>query len=145
MHVANADDEGGRSFRRYALPIALYALDMIQDGFATPGQINIATRAGLRFKVGLVELIDALIAEFTIDGVLQLVRRAADENADDPHMVGMLDTDGKTGPRAGKPCLLHEMKSRNIDRLLGYGRSYHTPVAELDLRSGVRIAGAISI
>lgn len=136
VHVANADDEGGRNFRRYALPIALYALDMIQDGYATPGQINIATRAGLRFKVGLIELIDALIAQFTIDGVLQLVRRAADENADDPHMVGMLDTDGKTGPRTGKPCLLHELKSRNIDRLLGYGRSYHTPVAELDLKSG---------
>ena len=136
VHVANADDEGGRNFRRYALPIVLYALDMIQDGYATPGQINIATRAGLRFKVGLVELIDALIAQFTIDGVLQLVRRAADENADDPHMVGMLDTDGKTGPRTGKPCLLHELKSRNIDRLLGYGRSYRTPVAELDLKSG---------
>jgi len=135
-HVANADDEGGRSFRRYALPIALYALDMIQDGYATPGQINIATRAGLRFKVGLIELIDALITEFTIDGVLQLVRRAADENADDPHMVGMLDTEGTAGPRTGKPCLLHEMKRRNIDRLLGYGRFYRTPVAELDLPSG---------
>jgi len=136
VHVASADDDGGRDFRRYALPIALYALDMIQDGYATPGQINIATRAGLRFKVGLIELIDALIADLTIDGVIQLVRRAADENADDPHMVGMLDTDGIAGPRAGKPCLLHEMKRRNIDRLLGYGHSYRTPVAELDLASG---------
>jgi 3-hydroxybutyryl-CoA dehydrogenase len=136
VHVANADDEGGRTLRRYALPIALYALDMIQDGYATPGRINMATRAGLRYKVGLVEFIDALIADLTIDGVIQLVRRAADENADDPHMVGMLDTDGIVGPRAGKPCLLHEMKRRSIDRLLGYGCSYGTPVAELDLESG---------
>jgi 3-hydroxyacyl-CoA dehydrogenase/enoyl-CoA hydratase/carnithine racemase len=136
VHVANADDEGGRHFRRYALPIVLYVLDMIQDGYATPGQVNIATRAGLRFKVGIVELIDALIAEFTIDGVLQLLRRAADENADDPHMTEMLDTDGIAGPRTGKPCLLHELKRRNLDRLLGYGAAYHTPVAELDLKSG---------
>jgi enoyl-CoA hydratase/carnithine racemase len=94
------------------------------------------TRAGLRFKVGLIELIDALIAEFTIDGVLQLIRRAADENADDPYLVEMLDTDGIAGPRRGRPCLLDEMKHRNINRLLGYGLSYHTPVAELDLKSG---------
>ncbi|MDP6310680.1 MAG: 3-hydroxyacyl-CoA dehydrogenase NAD-binding domain-containing protein [Phycisphaerales bacterium] len=136
VYVANADDLGGRCFRRYVLPIALYMLDLIQDGYATPGQINICTRAGLRFKVGLIEMIDALIAEFTIDGLLQLVRRAADENADDPYAAEMLDTDGLIGPRKGKPCLLHEMKKRGIDQLLGYGTAYCTPVAELDLKSG---------
>ncbi len=136
VHVACADDAGGRAFRRYALPICLYVLDMIQDGFATPGQINIATRAGLRFKVGLIELIDALIAHLTINGLMELVRRAQDENADDPYMVDMLDIDGTCGPRKGRPCLLHELKKRNLTRLLAYGKYYKTPVAELDLASG---------
>ena len=51
---------------------------------ATPGQTNIAQRAGLRFKVGLIELIEALMAKLTIDGLIQSIRRAHDENADDP-------------------------------------------------------------
>ncbi len=136
VHVACADDAGGRAFRRYALPICLYALDMVQDRIATPGQINISTRAGLRYKVGLIEVIDSLIAHLTINGLLELVRRARDENADDPCMVGMLDVDGETGPRKGRPCLLHEMKKRNLTRLLGYGTYFRTPVAELDLDTG---------
>ena len=136
VHVACAADAGGRAFRRYALPICLYALDMIQDGFATPGQINASTRAGLRFKVGLIELIDALIAQLTIDGVIELARRARDENADDPHMLELLDVDGLCGPRIGRPNLLHVLKKRNLSRLLGYGRFYRTPVAELDFESG---------
>ncbi len=136
VHVACAGDAGGQAFRRYALPLCLYALDMIQDRIATPGQINIATRAGLRFKVGLIELIDALIANLTIDGLIQLIRRARDENADDPYTVAMLDVDGAGGPRKGLPCLLWEMKRRNLTRLLGYGRYYRTPVAELDLETG---------
>jgi len=136
VFVACAADAGGRAFRRYALPICLYALDMIQDGVATPGQINISTRVGLRFKVGLIELIDALIDHLTLDGLIELICRARDENADDPHMVAMLDTDGHVGPRRGVPCLLHEMRHRNLTRLLGYGRYYHTPVAELDFETG---------
>jgi 3-hydroxyacyl-CoA dehydrogenase/enoyl-CoA hydratase/carnithine racemase len=136
VHVACADDSGGRAFRRYALPICLYALDLIQDRIATPGQINISTRAGLRYKVGLCEVIDALIAHLTIDGVLELARRARDENADDPHMVAMLDVDGEIGPRKGRPCLLHELKKRNLTRLLGYGKYFRTPVAELNLDTG---------
>jgi 3-hydroxybutyryl-CoA dehydrogenase len=136
IHVACADDAGGRAFRRYAIPIFLYALDLIQDRIATPGQINISTRAGLRYKVGLIEAIDALIAHLTIDGVIELVRRARDENADDPYTVDMLDVDGVAGPRKGKPCLLHEMKKRNIQRLLGYGIFFGTPVAELDWDGG---------
>ena len=136
VHVACAEDAGGRAFRRYALPIVLYALDLIQDRVATPGQINVSTRAGLRFKVGLVEVLDALIDHLTVDGMIELVRRARDENAADPNMVEMLDVDGEVGPRKGKPCLLHELKERNLRRLLGYGRFYRTPVAELDLDTG---------
>ena len=136
VHVACSDDAGGRVFRRYALPICLYALDMIQDRVATPGQINISTRAGLRYKVGLIEVIDALIAHLTINGLIELIRRARDENADDPHMIEMLDVDGKVGPREGRPCLLYDMKKRNINRLLAYGQYYRTPVAELDWDTG---------
>ena len=136
VHVACADDAGGRAFRRYALPICLYALDLIQDRVATPGQINISTRAGLRYKVGIIEVIDALIKHLTIGGVLELVRRARDENVDDKYMVDMLDIDGESGPRKGRPCLLHEMKKRNFERLLGYGKYFRTPVAELDLDTG---------
>jgi 3-hydroxyacyl-CoA dehydrogenase/enoyl-CoA hydratase/carnithine racemase len=134
--VACADDAGGRAFRRMVLPVALYALDLVQDGYATPGQVNLCTRAGLRFKSGLIEFIDALIDHLTIDGTLQLIRRARDENADDPHVAAMLDTDGLVGPRRSRPCLLHDLRRRNISSLLGYGRYYHTPVAELDLASG---------
>jgi enoyl-CoA hydratase/carnithine racemase len=79
---------------------------------------------------------DALIGHLTIDGVLELARRSRDENADDQYVVDMLDVDGLTGPRKGRPCLLHEMKKRNLTRLLGYGRLFRTPVAELDLDSG---------
>jgi 3-hydroxyacyl-CoA dehydrogenase/enoyl-CoA hydratase/carnithine racemase len=136
VHVACANDAGGRAFRRYALPILLYALDLIQDRIATPGQINISTRAGLRYKAGIIEVVDALIAHLTIDGVLELARRARDENADDPMRVDLLDVDGLSGPRQGRPCLLHEMRKRNLPRLLGYGRYFRTPVAELDLDSG---------
>ncbi len=136
IHVACADDAGGRAFRRYAIPICLYVLDMIQDRIATPGQINICTRAGLRYKAGLVELIDALIAHLTIDGVIELIRRARDENAGDPHMFEMLDVDGESGPRKGKPCLLRDMKKQNFTRLLGYGVYFRSPVAELDLDTG---------
>jgi 3-hydroxyacyl-CoA dehydrogenase/enoyl-CoA hydratase/carnithine racemase len=136
VHLACADDAGGRAFRRYAVPICLYALDLVQDRVATPGQINLSTRTGLRFKVGLVELVDALIAHLTLDGTIELFRRARDENAGDPHLAAMLDIDGVAGPREGRPCLLFEMKRRNLTRLLGYGRYYRTPVAELDLESG---------
>lgn len=136
VHVACADDAGGRAFRRYALPVLLYALDLIQDRVATPGQINISTRAGLRYKVGLIEVIDTLIAHLTIDGLLELIRRARDESAGDSQLVEMLDADGEAGPRKGRPCLLHEMKRRNLSRLLGYGRYYRTPVAEVDIDSG---------
>ncbi|MFQ5501147.1 MAG: 3-hydroxyacyl-CoA dehydrogenase/enoyl-CoA hydratase family protein [Phycisphaerae bacterium] len=137
VYVAGADDAGGRAFRRYAIPLCLYALDMIQDRVASPGQINIATRAGLRFKVGLIELIDALIAHLTIDGVIELVRRARDENAEDSHFLDMLDIEGVSGPRKGVPSLLFEMKRRNLNRLLAYGKYYHTPVGELDLEQSI--------
>jgi 3-hydroxyacyl-CoA dehydrogenase len=136
VHVACAGDAGGRAFRRYVLPILLYGLDLIQDRVATPGQINIATRAGLRYKVGLIELIDALVAHATIDGVLEMVRRARDENAADPYMLDMLDVDGQRGPRQGRPCLLYELRKRNLTRLLGYGPYFQTPVAELCLDDG---------
>jgi 3-hydroxyacyl-CoA dehydrogenase/enoyl-CoA hydratase/carnithine racemase len=136
LAVARADDHAGRAFRRHALPLCLYTLDLIQDGYATPGQINTCCRAGLRFKVGFVELVDAMIAEWTITGLLELAHRARDENANDPWTLDMLDTDGLRGPRSGKPCLLHELKKRNLTALLGYGIYYHTPVAELDLASG---------
>ena len=136
VHVACADDSGGRAFRRYALPFCLYALDLIQDRVATPGQVNLSTRTGLRYKVGLIELIDGLLAHLSVDGLIELIRRAQDENAGDPHIAETLDVDGLIGPRKGRPCLLLEMKRRNLNRLLGYGKYYRTPVAELDLDSG---------
>lgn len=136
IKVINADDAGGKAFRRYVLPICLYCLDMIQDGYATPGQINICTRAGLRYKVGIIEFIDALIKYFSIPGLLELIRRAREENAEDKYMIDMLDCDGISGPRKGIPCLLHDMKKQNIQQLLGYGKYYHTPVAEYNFCTG---------
>lgn len=139
VHVACANDAGGRAFRRYVLPVCLYVLDLIQDGIATAGQVNIATRVGLRFKTGLVEAIDALMARLTVEGLIELVRRAADENADDLFIVEMLDVDGAIGPRKGRRGLLHELNRRNVSQLLSYGAYYHTPVAELDLDTGTYV------
>lgn len=143
VHVFSAADAGGRAFRRYVLPICLYALDLIQDGVATPGQVNLSTRAGLRFKVGLIELIDALIGALTLDGVVELIRRARDENAEDPYIVEMLDIDGSHGCRLGRPSLLQELRTLRVKRLLGYGKYYQTPVAELDLARAREKHGAV--
>jgi hypothetical protein len=46
--IAASEDRAGKTFRRYAIPIMLYGLDLIQDGFATPGDVNTCTKAGLR-------------------------------------------------------------------------------------------------
>jgi enoyl-CoA hydratase/carnithine racemase len=91
---------------------------------------------GLRFKTGLVEAIDALTDHLTLDGVIELVHRARDENAEDAYLVEMLDVDGAAGPRKGRPSLLHELGRRNLSHLLGYGKFYCTPVAELNLTTG---------
>ena len=136
VHVACSDDNGGKAFRKYALPICLYCMDMVQDGFATAGQVNTCTRAGLRFKVGIIELVDALIRNLGIDGLLDLIKRARDENADDQYAAEMLDTDGTSGPRKGKPCLLHAMRKKGITQLLGYGKYYGTTVSETNLATG---------
>jgi len=49
--------------------------------------------------------------------------------------AAMLDVEGECGPRKGRPCLLLEMKQRNVRRLLGYGRYYKTPVAEFNVQT----------
>lgn len=131
--VAEAEDMGGKTFRRYALPILLYGLDLIQDGFASPGDVNTATRVGLRFKNGLIEIVDGFLMHFGIDGMLAFARKAAAEN---PDRAELYDVDGRIGPRKGKPCLLHTMKKRGWTTLLGYGRIYGTPVSQRNVGSG---------
>lgn len=131
--IAEAEDKGGKTFRRYALPIMLYGLDLIQDGYATAGDVNSATKVGLRFKNGLVEIIDAFLHHFGIDGFLALVHKSASENQD---RAELYDVDGKMGPRTGRPSLLHTMKKRGWTTLLGYGRIYGTPVSQRDIVNG---------
>ena len=131
--IAESDDKGGKTFRRYALPIMLYGLDLIQDGFATPGDVNTATKVGLRFKFGLIEIVDAFLNHFGLDGFLALVKKAAAEN---PDRKEIFDVDGKIGPRKGKPSLLHTMKKSGWTNLLGYGRVYGTPVSQRNLKTG---------
>lgn len=133
IKVATAEDKGGKTFRRYAVPIMLYGLDLIQDGFATPGDVNTCTRAGLRFKFGLCEIIDGFLNHFGIEGFLALIKKAALENGD---RAELFDVDGRVGPRKGKPCLLFEMKARGWTNLLGYGRAYGTPVSQRDFKTG---------
>ncbi len=133
IKIATAEDKGGKTFRRYAVPIMLYGLDLIQDGFATPGDVNTCTRAGLRFKFGLCEIIDGFLNHFGIEGFLGLVKKAALENGD---RAELFDVDGTTGPRKGKPCLLFEMKAWGWTNLLGYGRAYGTPVSQRDFKTG---------
>ncbi len=131
--IAESEDKGGSTFRRYVLPIMLYGLDMIQDGVATPGDVNTATKVGLRFKNGLIEIVDGFLLYFGIDGLLALIGKAAAEN---PDRAELYDTDGRIGPRKGKPCLLHTMKKRGWATLLGYGRIYGTPTSQRSISGG---------
>ena len=57
IKIAESDDKGGRTFRRYVIPIMLYALDLIQDNYATAADIDSSTKTGLRFKYGICEII----------------------------------------------------------------------------------------
>jgi 3-hydroxyacyl-CoA dehydrogenase/enoyl-CoA hydratase/carnithine racemase len=131
--VAASEDKGGKTFRRYALPVMLYGLDLIQDGFATPADVNTSTKVGLRFKFGLCEIIDGFLDHFGIDGFIAFARKAGLENKD---RAELFDVDGKVGPRKGKPSLLHEMKAKGWTSLLGYGRVYGTPVSQRNTRTG---------
>ncbi len=133
LKVALSDDKGGHCFRRYVIPIMLYALDLIQDGYGTAADINISTRVGLKFKFGLCEIIDFFIKNLSIDGVLALARKSADEN---PDRKDLFDVDGNSPARKGKKSLLFDMKARGWDTLLGYGRVYGTPVSYRSFKDG---------
>jgi 3-hydroxyacyl-CoA dehydrogenase/enoyl-CoA hydratase/carnithine racemase len=133
IHIAGADDMGGKTFRRYVIPIMLYALDLIQDGFATAADIDASTKTGLRFKYGLCEIIDKFVDHFGTDGFMALVKKSGFEN---PDRTDLFDLDGKSGPRKGIPSLLYTMKKKGWNNLLGYGRIYKTPVSFRDFASG---------
>ncbi|MCF6341662.1 MAG: 3-hydroxyacyl-CoA dehydrogenase NAD-binding domain-containing protein [Bacteroidales bacterium] len=133
IHVANATEQGGKTFRRYVVPMMLYALDLIQDGYGTAADINVSTKVGLRFKFGLCEIIDGFLDHFGIDGLLNLAKKAAAEN---PDRSGFFDVDGLEGPRKGKPSLLYTMKKKGWKNLLGYGRVYGTPVSQKNFNTG---------
>lgn len=133
IHIAGSDDMGGKSLRRYLIPIMLYALDLIQDQYASPADIDSSTKTGLRFKYGLCEILDKFLDHFGIDGFVALVKKSGTENPDRP---GLYDVDGKTGPRTGRPSLLFTMKKNGWLNLLGYGRIYGTPVSQRNFASG---------
>lgn len=131
--IAESDDKAGKTFRRYVLPILLYGLDLIQDNFATAADINVASKVGLRYKFGLIEIIDGMLNHFGIDGFIALVKKSMNEN---PDRIDILDVDGKSGPRKGKPNLLFNMKKNGWKNLLGYGRIYKTPVSQRNMSTG---------
>ncbi|MFC1851688.1 3-hydroxyacyl-CoA dehydrogenase NAD-binding domain-containing protein [candidate division CSSED10-310 bacterium] len=133
VKIAESDDKAGQAFRRYALPIMLYALDLIQDNFATAADINASTKVGLRFKFGLCEIIDTFLNHLGIAGFINFTKKAALEN---PDRADLFDVDGKIGPRKGKPCLLYTMKKKGWTNLLGYGRVYGTPVSQRNFKTG---------
>ncbi len=133
IRIAESDDKGGKTFRRYVIPIMLYALDLIQDGYATAADIDSSTKVGLRFKYGLCEIIDKFLDHFGIEAFMALVKKSAKEN---PDRVELFDVDGITGPRKGTPVLLLTMKKRGWSNLLGYGRIYGTPVSQRNFTTG---------
>jgi len=133
IRIAESGDKGGETFRRYVIPIMLYALDLIQDQYATVADIDSSTKVGLRFKYGLCEIIDKFLDHFGIDGFVGLVKKSGIEN---PDRIELYDLDGKTGPRKDKPSLLHTMKKRGWSNLLGYGRIYGTPVSQRNFTTG---------
>lgn len=136
IRIAESGDKGGRTFRRYVIPIMLYALDLIQDNYATAADIDSSTKVGLRFKYGLCEIIDKFLDHFGIDGFIGLVKKSGLEN---PDRVELYDLDGKIGPRKEKPSLLHRMKNKGWSNLLGYGRIYGTPVSHRNFLNGEMI------
>ncbi len=131
LRVAQAEDRAGRCFRRYVMPLMLYALDLIQDEYASADQINASTKVGLRFKFGLCEIIDGFIAHFGIDSFMAFVRRCGREN---PDRTELFDLEGAY--RDQRPHLLFEMKEKGWTSLLGYGRIYHTPVSYREFSTG---------
>ena len=133
IQIAESEDQGGRSFRRYLIPIMLYALDLIQDDFATAADIDSSTKVGLRFKYGLCEIIDRFLDHFGIDGFAGLVKKSGLEN---PDRAELFDLAGKMGPRKDLPSLLFTMKKRGWVNLLGYGRIYGTPVSQRNFTTG---------
>ncbi len=76
IRIAESGDKGGGTFRRYVIPIMLYALDLIQDQYATAADIDSSTKVGLRFKYGLCEIIDKFLDHFGIDGFIGLVKKS---------------------------------------------------------------------
>jgi 3-hydroxybutyryl-CoA dehydrogenase len=133
IKVAKSSDKGGKTFRRYVIPIMLYALDLIQDNHATVADVNVSSKVGLRFKYGLCEIIDGFLNYFGIDAFVNLVKKAAIEN---PDRFELFDIDGKIGPRQGKPSLIYTMKRNGWINLLGYGRIYQTPVSQRNFNTG---------
>ncbi len=133
IKISEADDKGGKTFRRYVLPIMLYTLDLIQDNHCTVADVNTSSKVGLRFKYGLCEIIDGFLNHFGIDGLIALIKKAGCEN---PDRSELFDVDGKIGPRSGKPNLLYTMKKKGWKNLLGYGRIYGTPVSQLNINTG---------
>ncbi|MCK9423408.1 MAG: 3-hydroxyacyl-CoA dehydrogenase NAD-binding domain-containing protein [Bacteroidales bacterium] len=134
IRIADSDDKGGRSFRRYVIPIMLYALDLIQDHYTTAADIDSSTKVGLRFKYGLCEIIDNFLDHFGIDGFIGLVKKSGLEN---PDRCELFDLDGKIGPRKENPSLLYLMKKKGWSNLLGYGRIYGTPVSQRNFTTGM--------
>ncbi|MDP1623259.1 MAG: 3-hydroxyacyl-CoA dehydrogenase NAD-binding domain-containing protein [Bacteroidales bacterium] len=126
IHIAESDDKGGKTFRRYVIPIMLYALDLIQDNYATAADIDSSTKTGLRFKYGLCEIIDKFLDYFGIDGFIGLIKKSGIEN---PDRAELFDLEGKIGPRKDKSSFLFTMKNKGWSNLLGYGRIYGTPVS----------------
>jgi len=133
IHIAESDDKGGKSLRRYLIPIMLYALDLIQDRYATAADIDSSTKVGLRFKYGLCEIIDKFVDHFGIDGLVALVKKSGLEN---PDRMELFDLDGKIGPRKDLPSMLYAMKKKGWSNLLGYGRIYGTPVSQRNFITG---------
>ena len=111
----------------------LYALDLIQDQYATAADIDTSTKTGLRFKYGLCEIIDKFLDHYGIDGFVALAKKSEIENPDRP---GLYDVDGKAGPRKDRPSLLFTMKKKGWTNLLGYGRIYGTPVSHRNFQTG---------
>ncbi len=133
IQISLSDDRGGKSLRRYMIPILLYALDLIQDNHGTAADINVASKVGLRFKYGISEIIDGFLNYFGIDGFIALVKKSASEN---PDRIDLFDVDGKSLARKGNTNLLYTMKAKGWTNLLGYGRIYGTPVSQRNFVSG---------
>jgi len=111
-----AEDRGGELSNEYVLPFFGYILYMVQEGIANFGEVEKATRVGLGFKHGLIEMIDKI----SHTELIHLLEGAVEKDPKRKYLYELgIDSPIVQGP----------------DKFLEYGKLFETPVGYYDIES----------